>query len=1047
MPLRAAPTWVGTYLADGRYEVTAELGEGGMGRVYQAHDHRLGCDVVVKSPRPHLLADAVALDRFAREIRSLVRLQHPHILRINDVGEHEGVPYAVMQFLGGGTLEDRLRKGPGTRLTPQPCGELAQWLVSVAEALDFVHQKGYIHRDIKPSNVLFDDSGNSFISDFGTARAMESGDHSQSFERITGTGIMMGTLAYMAPEMAEDKFDGRVDQYALAVTVFEALSGRLPFHASSARLLLIQHQLEPPPSVSDLVADVPGEIAAAVQRALAKDPNQRFSTCGQFAEAVLSAAPLVKVVRVRPAGRFHCPSCGKRLRLPPDAAGKRARCPHCQGMVTAPTPTPAVAEPAAPVRETRDYVQERPEIRETVRQIVPVPPLPPLLPEPYPEGLEPVPRASWVWLAGGGVLAAMVGGWIFLNALGPMADVKEQPDVKPEMTEQSKETPPTKPKLNDPDKAQAPEPARPLPLAIEIIIAAADLNLIAGGPSKTLPVELRLSGNGTDVPEIDVQVFGFPKSVSARSEPVSWKKRVGRTELRLTAAAIASDNVIEAKIVAVVLGTGQKIEKDLQVNIRQPGVKLPASLPSVVVATGGKTTLNVAVERVDYHGPIELSINELPAGVQGQPLILQQGQTEGALLLQADGAAADAKQTSTLQAHIAGRPVGSPVAVVIVVGNPSTAVTRGQELLRKKQFESAQAEFKRAVQLNPAEAAAHIGLAEVALARESLDAAIAACAEALRIDKSSTAAYWLRGQAHYRKKSYDLALSDYEAAVRHGLKQPPIYNDQGLALTAHKEYTSAVKAFTQAVRLDPASAIYHANRGQAYALLKRFHEADEDFQKALELVPRCNLAYRNRGDARMSQEDWPAAVKDYTEAVRLDKQDAQAYFGRGQAQLHRKDYPTALADLEQVVQLGLKIAPVYTSRGQALIGVKNYERAVADLNEAVRLQYNFAPAYFHRARAYLATRDYAKALADSSAGIKHDGKSAEAYAVRAQVRYFLRQTEAAMQDCEDAIIIDNRCARAYLVRSWIYKVKSIPDKAQRDFDKAFQLDPGLARGN
>src|SRR5262245_28059550 len=147
--------WVGRLL-DRRYQVTAKLGEGGMGFVYRARDGRLDCDVVIKAPRAALLEDAGFRQRFRDEVSALVQLAHPHVVKISDFGQHDAVPFAVMQYLPGGSLDDRRPRHRDGRPRPVAPRALAGWLLPVAEALDFIHRRGYVHRDIKPANILFD---------------------------------------------------------------------------------------------------------------------------------------------------------------------------------------------------------------------------------------------------------------------------------------------------------------------------------------------------------------------------------------------------------------------------------------------------------------------------------------------------------------------------------------------------------------------------------------------------------------------------------------------------------------------------------------------------------------------------------------------------------------------------------------------------------------------------------------------------------------------------------------------------------------------------
>ncbi len=323
-------TWVGRELSGGRYRVDAQLGEGGMGTVFRAWDKNLSTEVVVKVPHASMLQDAEFAARFAREISSLVKLSHPHIVKISDVGEADGLPFAVMQFLPGGSLEDRQRSGTEGEVRPLPPESLKSWLVSIAEALDFVHSQGYIHRDVKPANILFDAHGHAYLSDFGIAKSAATGPSAASNKTLTGSGMVIGTPEYMAPELIMGQStDGRVDQYALAVTVFEMLAGRRPFEDATSTALYVQHATAEPPDLTMLVSGASPAIAAAIHRALSKSPDQRFASCLAFAEVVLRAigsSSVSKSVEVK----AKCPVCQKVLKLSNKLRGKEVPCPGCQ---------------------------------------------------------------------------------------------------------------------------------------------------------------------------------------------------------------------------------------------------------------------------------------------------------------------------------------------------------------------------------------------------------------------------------------------------------------------------------------------------------------------------------------------------------------------------------------------------------------------------------------------------------------------------------------------------------------------------------------------
>ena len=184
-----ATDWIGLTLGGGRYKITAKLGEGGMGSVYRALDQNIDAEVVIKVPRPAMMEDPDFAGRFTREIRSLVKLSHPHIVKVTDVGSFEGTPFAVMQFLPGGTLDDHRPAGPDGQPLPADPKKVSRWLTAVAEALDYVHAQGYVHRDVKPGNILFDAEGHAFLSDFGVAKVLASSPEAKSTQTaMTGAG-------------------------------------------------------------------------------------------------------------------------------------------------------------------------------------------------------------------------------------------------------------------------------------------------------------------------------------------------------------------------------------------------------------------------------------------------------------------------------------------------------------------------------------------------------------------------------------------------------------------------------------------------------------------------------------------------------------------------------------------------------------------------------------------------------------------------------------------------------------------------------------------
>ena len=258
-----------------RYRLDGELGHGGMATVYRAWDLRHGRPVAIKVLRAELSA-SLGRDRFLREITIAAQLHHPHILPLFDSGEAAGELYYVMPYLEGESLRDRLRREP--RL---PVGEARRIGREVADALSYAHAKGLVHRDIKPENILLE-SGHAVVADFGIARAVQTAGGGT----LTGTGVVLGTPAYMSPEQAagEERLDGRSDVYSLGCVLYEMLSGAPPFVGTTAHAVIAAHLTDAPRPVQDVRPEVPASVSRALAGALAKDPAARIQTAETLRE-------------------------------------------------------------------------------------------------------------------------------------------------------------------------------------------------------------------------------------------------------------------------------------------------------------------------------------------------------------------------------------------------------------------------------------------------------------------------------------------------------------------------------------------------------------------------------------------------------------------------------------------------------------------------------------------------------------------------------------------------------------------------------------------
>lgn len=266
----------------GSYTIERELTGGGMALVYVGEDHDLDRKVVIKILPPELAA-TVSAERFRREVLTVAKLQHPHIVPIIKAGEVDGLPYFVMPYVDGESIDVRLRR-VGTMGVRETVGIMKD----VARALAFAHERNVVHRDIKPGNVLLS-SGSATVTDFGVAKALSTARRSgEKGNGLTNTGMSLGTILYMAPEQAagDPDIDGRADIYSLGITAYEMLAGKAPFASLTPREMLTARLTLPPPPLSTIRKDVPAGLERLIAKCLAIDPANRPQTAAALVDAL-----------------------------------------------------------------------------------------------------------------------------------------------------------------------------------------------------------------------------------------------------------------------------------------------------------------------------------------------------------------------------------------------------------------------------------------------------------------------------------------------------------------------------------------------------------------------------------------------------------------------------------------------------------------------------------------------------------------------------------------------------------------------------------------
>ena len=300
------------------YRIDELISRGGMGFVYRATHLALGRIYAVKVLAPEYADDEQFRERFRREIRIVASLRHPHIVGIHYAGEHQGLLFLVMDFVSGSDLDEIMRTTGA--LDPSRATAI---LTQVASALDAAHEKGLVHRDVKPANILLtvrDGEEHAYLTDFGIAKKL---DTVTGIDGLTRRGAIVGTVDYMAPEQAIGGHkDARTDVYALGCVYYQMLSGKVPYEREDSVATLYAQVHEPPPTLSDQLAELYPTFGAVIEKAMAKEPEGRYLSAGDFARDANAAL------------------AGSRSTSPPSVVGTGEADPRVAGAAT-------VAEPAA----------------------------------------------------------------------------------------------------------------------------------------------------------------------------------------------------------------------------------------------------------------------------------------------------------------------------------------------------------------------------------------------------------------------------------------------------------------------------------------------------------------------------------------------------------------------------------------------------------------------------------------------------------------------------------------------------------------------------
>lgn len=1022
----AMSSLVGQTLGHGRYHVKQKLGEGGMAIVFLARDGNLGIDVVLKVPKPIILADPQFADRFKREIRSMLKLAHPHIVKIRDVGEHQGVPFYVMELLTGGNLQDRCRVAADGSRIPMTPERLGSWLAAVADALDFIHRQGFVHRDIKPGNILFDAHGNAFVSDFGVVKVISDGSSKKNQTVMTQAGMVLGTGPYMAPEVTlGENCDGRVDQYALAATVYEMLCGRLPFDGKTIQAILLKQISGEMTPLHELNAKVPKTVSQAVQRALSRDQRNRFATCTAFAQAVLGAARIAQGgstsgVDLDKRAQITCPGCGKKFRMPESVENKRLRCPACKSVIPFPG---AKAERGAAARmeharETRSDNQVRDTDPATTTQ----------------QTGRRKPRfrvfrflalllltLTAIAVAAAGVLVGLPA---YRERNARLAAAKGIDVPPPGDIDKPAPAPNSAPQNLD-KGFRALERDEP-----EVAFAA--FHAVLQGTEKR---EEAYFGRGRAY----LQKRDHVSAMKDFDEALKLKKNYPLARAYRAEAWIAQRDFSEAiadcdaalqeeKRLAVAFAhrgraRARQCAYDLALLDCDEALRLDANLVAAYLDRAWVRHQRTFLIR--EKGDIDRARADCDAALKRKPK-LAAAYAMRALVEWGKGnyqsALADCKQATDIDAKLALAHAVRGRALVelkkfdealeacqrAVDLDPQLGIAydfRGDVFLAKRDYPRAIQDYKefarlepknaiaaddlgrayyemalatpllaganlatsvdhftKAVTLEPRFASAYLGRGQALQKRAKSTEALADFNKALEIDRDYADAYFARGEFHRSRFSNDLAIKDYDEAIRLMPGTALFHARRGKVHFYKFNDAAAIQDFTDAIRLRPDDASFFIDRADLYFAQAKYDSAITDYSGAISLQP-LNGSYRNmRGNAYYRKKQYDPAIEDYTEAMRLEPKNANFVSNRGSAYYEKKLYGNGVSDFTKALNLRPGNVGDLACRGHCYYYLRSYESARADYTEVIRINKSYSPAYNGLGNIHLDQKEYLVAV-------------------------------------------------------------------------------------
>jgi serine/threonine-protein kinase len=912
------------------YEILEELGRGGMGVVYKARQMGLNRLVALKFMRWESDASTEERARFHSEAMAVARLQHSNVVQIYEVGEQEGRSFLSLEFLEGGSLARQLDG------TPRPARAAGGLVETLARAVHAAHRVNIVHRDLKPGNVLLTTDGTPKIADFGLAKLLD-GDRDQ-----TGSGVILGTPSYMAPEQAEGKIRAigpATDVYALGALLYELVTGRPPFRAETAVDTVRQVVADEPVPPSRLNPKLPRDLETICLKCLHKEPHKRYGSAQELADDLR---------------RWQA---GESIRARPIGPGERAvkwvrRKPMSAGLLVA-----VVLAAVGSGWALWEQVARRAELAERVGETK---------------------------------------GAVDLT-LTRVEELQKQAAEMPTTTNQERKDALVAWQRATDTMAEAEAALRTGAAEDLTRQRVADVRRrleqrLIQEQRKLLLLhhldEARLLGVSWNENTFDHA--GAVRKYREAFAAYDYKWTPGRAAEFVQRIRAEEPDVRNALIVALDDWAYSTTQAYIATQVQsQPSARELQSLAADADDDGLRQRYRAFVAARDWAALRDLSAEARRASFPPSTLVLlamrlyQHGAPEEALSLLRWARSrhpADFWIHLDLAAHLRRVKAKTPTEVEEMIGcyraalalRPANGVVHnnlGVALKDRNQVNDAIAEYERAIQLDPQYATAHNNLGNVLKARNRMDDAITEYRKAIELDPMYSLPHYNLANALKTKQQLDEAITEYKKAVELDPRYALARNNLGNALADKQQWDEAIAAYRIAIKLDPKYSLAHNNLGFALTAKKQVSEAIAEFRKAVELNPRYAIAHSNLGNALAENQKWDEAIAAHRAAIKLDPNNPNSHNNLGNALKKKHQLDEAISEFRKAIELNPKVANAHRNLGNALMDKQQLDEAITVYQQAIEVDpkdvnahHNLGTGLFRKNRLDEAIAQYRKTI-------------------------------------------------------------------------------------